>query len=1363
MKCPALACLWSPSPPSHCITSVAVVGHNPAYIFTGGSDGAIVLWKIVGGDVRPLALLCGHAVEIVDFASCFPDAIDPEPSNTNPVMHCPEVLSASADGVVCVWSTSSFRCRRRRKLPPWAGNPSHLAAVPSFPRHVCFVCKSGESSKSSVLIVDSGTLLVVQTVFHGSLGIELVKSMQIMVDETEKGDYGVFLVDGSGKVQLLALSKDSGDDGEGSSSVNGGFSSDSLTSGSGESLSSESMKASVVAQKGTLLALVYESRCEFRNISSGMVLGEISLRSIELGSGDSSKNLTLLGGMFLYNGLSGGVSEIHVSDEHSPKRFVLWYSDGSAVVFNISMSDGAFDTQLVCEVPSEPLASGGRQLFCFVQLNDSLVRLESVSISVGGLLAWKPNISVWSMSKLQSVRENEHGNFCSCLLLGKGSFSGFQPYHHNEELDGEFNCSFRQRSAPVDVLNDGNTDGILVSLERFISSSMVLSEDFYSPHAVVYGFYNGEIEVVSFLNQSLDANSTVTNLVNHANLHAIECSFSGHTGAILCLAAHYMPTSASSSNFQRILVSGSIDCTVRLWDLDSKRPLLVMHHHIAPVKQIIMPPALTDRPWKDCFLSVGEDGCVALVSFETLHVERMFPGHPGCPAVVAWDNKRGYLACLCRSMSKPSDSVSVLWLWDMKSGALERIIRGSASHSMLEHFCSGISINVISGSILGGTTSASTLLVPLSYDSGSFRLGTTSSDVERNEVPKGKMVQPNRRGMDFPELCNYLTKSNDGKLPYGHSAYDANSGLTRNNSAGLISSHQFSKSKKHPIICSCPFPGIASLEFELSSLASLSHAQSVNENYVSHDINRAMEHALQGESSKASIVTEMDRSHAVKDTIEGYLLRFSLCFLHLWDIDLELDKQLKEEMNVSKPNSFQIAAGILGDRGSMTLMFPGLFATLELWKSSSEYCAMRSLTIVSLAQCVIGLYRSTTIASSVLAAFYTRNFAEKVPEIKPPLLQLLVSFWQDPSEHVRMAARSVFHCAAPRSIPHPLYGRKTFCSGATPSPVNGKDEHIHSENDQISGSGYTVCEITIQTSSITDHEIVSWLESFEIHEWVSCIGGTRQDAMASQIIVAAALVVWYPSKVKDNLASLVVERLVKLVMSMNNKFSSTAAELLAEGMENTWKFCLGSQIPSLVGDIYFQIECLAVTPAKNAKDDPSMTTNILESLVGILLPSLAMADITGFLKVIEDQIWSTSSDSPVHLISLKTLFRIVRGSPKPLALHLDKVVNYVIQTMDPGNLVMRKACLKISLIVLKEISRILPMVAMNESSTRLAVGDAIGDICCATIHVYDIESVSKIKILDASGPLGLPHLIEGVSNSKMATAISALSFSPDGE
>ncbi|KAK8963542.1 hypothetical protein KSP40_PGU016421 [Platanthera guangdongensis] len=1217
MKCPAVACLWPPSPPSHRISAAAVLFHNPPCLFTGGADGAIVRWTLSGHDVRPLALLCGHSAKIAALAPCFPDAIQQFSSNSICSNSTPaSLLSACENGVLCVWSAGSFRCRRRRRLPSWAGIPSHLAEHPSSPHHICIACSYGESSNTSVLIVDSGTLLIVQTVFHGSLGIGSVKFMAIVpsLEETDKDMQAVFVVDGNGKTQFLPLSKDyAGRDYECSTSANRVSSSDSLA---GESSSNNGgLQAAAIARDGNLLALIYEFHCEFRSISNGAAMGEISLPCTNLGDEGSFK---ISGGMFLHHIDFGNASNIHICAEDFKRSFALWYSNGSATVYIISILDSSVNCEPHCEVPAVSLRSGGGSLFHLCQLNDCLLRLESTPFSMGDLLTWKPSITIWSMAEARMSRESVPGKCSSSVILGEGGFSGirFNPTqkvdrrleerHQNEILDSN-----------LGIIASRKTDSGFNFENPIISCSMVFSGELYYPqYAVVYGFYSGEIKVTHLQSPSLNSNSMEEDSLHHSKLNASGCFFSGHTGAVLCLAVHRMDASSRNLRIQRILLSGSMDCTVRLWDFDSGSLMLVMHHHMAPVKQIILPSTLTERPWYDCFLSVGEDGCVALVSLETLRVERMFCGHPSYPSAVAWDSRRGYLACLCQCMSTPSDTVSTLYLWDVKTGARERIIRGSASRSMLDHFCS-----CINQSILGEATSSSPLILPIVDDSGFSQSKQTKTDVGTVSVSSGDMLKSSRKGTDFVESSIYFTNSNKGKLASMSMINDANSNLVVNNSTKHTGFQHVGQSKKHPIICSCPFPGIVSLEFDLSTLVSLQHSLNSDEQMVSQSCEHAEEQSLHNEPLK-------DDNFATEG-LEGFFLRFSLCFLHLWDIDLELDKLLKEEMDVYKPNGFKIAAGIMGDRGSMTLMFPGLCVSLELWKSSSEYCAMRSLLIVSLAQRMIGLYHSTTVASSSLAAFYTRNFAEKVQDLKPPSLQLLVSFWQDPSEHVRMAARSLFHCAAPRAIPCPLYGQNTSRPGTPHSSVI-VEENIHSE-------------------------IVSWLESFDIHDWVSWIGGTNQDSIASRIIVAAALVVWYPSKVKSKLAELVADRLVKLVMSMNDRFSSTAAEILAEGMEGSWKSCLGPEISQLVGDVLFQIECLSGTPADSVKYSSSMTETICDSLVGILLPSLACADIVGFLNVIEDQIWSTSSDSPVHLVSLKTLARITRNSPKTLALYLDKV------------------------------------------------------------------------------------------------------------
>lgn len=109
------------------------------------------------------------------------------------------------------------------------------------------------------------------------------------------------------------------------------------------------------------------------------------------------------------------------------------------------------------------------------------------------------------------------------------------------------------------------------------------------------------------------------------------------------------------------------------------------------------------------------------------------------------------------------------------------------------------------------------------------------------------------------------------------------------------------------------------------------------------------------------------------------------------------------------------------------------------------------------------------------------------------------------------------------------------------------------------------------------------------------------------------------------------------------------------------------------------------------------------------------------------------------------------------------MINYILQTIDTGNSVLRKFCLQSSMTLLREMVRAFPMVALNQNYTRLAVGDAVGDIRTLSIQVYDLQSVTKLKILDASGPPGLASLLSGDIAMSTTGGISALIFSPDGE
>ncbi|KAK1322376.1 hypothetical protein QJS10_CPA03g00288 [Acorus calamus] len=157
MRCESVVCVWShATPPLQRITAVASFSDPPS-LFTGGSNGSIIWWKLSPSkddhhqhqqELWPMAMLCGHASAIAGLSVCKPIVGHAESQSTDPAIpHDSTIalMSACADGVLCVWSRSTGHCRRRRKLPPWVGSPFKMSVLPASPRYVCIACSSADS------------------------------------------------------------------------------------------------------------------------------------------------------------------------------------------------------------------------------------------------------------------------------------------------------------------------------------------------------------------------------------------------------------------------------------------------------------------------------------------------------------------------------------------------------------------------------------------------------------------------------------------------------------------------------------------------------------------------------------------------------------------------------------------------------------------------------------------------------------------------------------------------------------------------------------------------------------------------------------------------------------------------------------------------------------------------------------------------------------------------------------------------------------------------------------------------------------------------------------------------------------------
>ncbi|KAJ7567333.1 hypothetical protein O6H91_02G142800 [Diphasiastrum complanatum] len=1337
--------------------------------------------------------------------------------------------------------------------------------------------------KGGVLIFDTALLAVLQVVYHGVLGIGSIRSMAVTCEGIlNQLEFSVSVADSFGRVRAwshIRLESHGKQERGLPASMKDALLGMTLAKNDVTQNSACAQSVSL-SSDGKLLLRVFKWSWVLNMVIDGSILAENSLGQFSnaneytSNSKDNEDLCYFVSGCFL-----GGIHEAHSFQDNSENfhtaSFAVCNSEGALHLYSINTLNHRSSMEVIYNnlAPADSRGKCISTKCCMLQ--NMLIRSESGMVAgFGASQILDTQLTVWSLDIrtvpgckasyldcLQSrneepksyCSENEHPNgflktyedlnnpsaiVKSAIFKGSGSLkSAWLNLTLNTKENGLSKSSVEEndgvnvadtvlrtennaaQSCYVKLLgHQGSGEknySTLSDISKFVTATLFIPSPLQLPRLLVYGYNTGEILVVDLEGEIISKNSKCNETTEPLR------QFLWHTGPILCLAEHSMRASESATEIIQVLLSGSADCCVCLWDLHQESSLLAIYrHHVGPVRQLLLPPHGTYVPWLFCFISVGDDGCVAISSLETLRVERMFPGHPGAPKSVAWDGVRGYIACLCANPLAQTVGNDILYIWDVHSGAQERVLRGTAAHSMFSYFCGRIRSDLDSSKVYSS-------IAPYT---ASF-LHNLEEQSPRAAVAEGEKMQSQKLQTELASIGGTVglgshNVPSDSNLPVintPHGATPVHADSTSQNVMGSLEKFSikvvqaFSQGPKAgssksieglnvniekqdklssptasqrtlnhvrlPIKGGCFIPGVAALQFDISLLIS-SKFQYVSPAVGNNDGDKQREtgSTLLNERGKSSAflfgkaenklyerktkiaVSDSDDlsmsstragfdkySHQIgfPDTVEGHLLRQSLSFLHFWGVDFELDSLMEQELHICRPKHVLLGVGLAGDRGATTLVFPDDSSTFKLWRNSPEFCSMRSLTMVSLAQRLLFISPSSS-ACRALAAFYCRGLAEKSSGSINPSLELYACFWQDPSEHVRLAARSLFHCAAPRAVPQ-------FLRAAKQSGDTGETNQMTS--NQLTGN--------FSSNAPSSSDLTEWIESVDGEDWIAMIGGSYQDARAARIVVGAALAVWYPSLVHANLAQAVAPLLMKLVRAAIDKHSATAGELLAEGMATIWKELIYSEIPNLIADVFSLIECLSEKGAPSLSLAPATQEMIRESLIGNLLPSLAAAHISGFLNVVQNQLRTASSTSPVHLVALMAVVRMMRDATKAVLPFIFQVSSFILQTMDPANSLLRKHCLHTAMTAVREMVRLFPMVALHQgfvvSNAKLAVADAIGDLRSLAIHVYDLYSVTKLKVLDASGPPGYLTLISRNRNASVIGGISALSFSPDGE
>eukprot|EP00884_Botryococcus_braunii_P020559 jgi/Botrbrau1/7187/Bobra.0300s0017.1 len=176
--------------------------------------------------------------------------------------------------------------------------------------------------------------------------------------------------------------------------------------------------------------------------------------------------------------------------------------------------------------------------------------------------------------------------------------------------------------------------------------------------------------------------------------------------------------------------------------------------------------------------------------------------------------------------------------------------------------------------------------------------------------------------------------------------------------------------------------------------------------------------------------------------------------------------------------------------------------------------------------------------------------------------------------------------------------------------------------------------------------------------------------------------------------------------------------------------------------------------------------------VAALLPGLAVCDVPLFLHVLGHRLGGGAPpESPSHVMLVEGIASLAqsRAGQAALAPYLQLVASVLLKGLDPATLALRRTCLQVVTMAVKQLCMRFPMVAFCSNPLQLAVGRAplgpgtqgpqgAGDANPGTepIAVFDMESGQKKRALH--------FRVQGPTEGQLPDeVVSAVAFSPAGD
>ncbi|XP_049525058.1 WD repeat-containing protein 7-like [Dermacentor silvarum] len=146
----------------------------------------------------------------------------------------------------------------------------------------------------------------------------------------------------------------------------------------------------------------------------------------------------------------------------------------------------------------------------------------------------------------------------------------------------------------------------------------------------------------------------------------------GHAGRVTCLL---YPHHVHARYETAYLVSGGMDFSVCLWDLNASTLLHRFCVHAGEVTQLLVPPNEGSPRILQSICSVASDHSVALMNLKERKLILLASRHQFPVSAVKWQPSQDYMMVIL--------SDSSVYVWEMETGLLDRVVQGLSAEDVL--------------------------------------------------------------------------------------------------------------------------------------------------------------------------------------------------------------------------------------------------------------------------------------------------------------------------------------------------------------------------------------------------------------------------------------------------------------------------------------------------------------------------------------------------------------------------------------------------------------------------------------------------------------------------------------------------------